>query len=711
MQLSKCLTVIGIPTLALAFGFMAYAQSPILITQPIDNSNLVTLAGNTRPEAIAANDRGPVADNMLIDHMLLQLQRARQTEQAVETLIDQFHDPNSSNYHQWLTAAAFGRQFGLAQQDLNKIAAWLQSQGFAVNVVYPSGMLIDFSGTAGQIRAAFHTEIHNLIVNGAAHIANMSDPQVPAALAPAVAGIVSLHNFWPHPMYQLKSDYTAPVDNTTYYLVTPVDLATIYNLEPLFQAKYTGSGQTIVVIEDSNLYSTSDWTNFRSTFGLSQYTAGNLVTVHPPSSGTNNCLNPSFNGDSLEATLDAEYASAAAPNATIELISCGDTSTTFGGLLALVNLINAPSKPPTIMNMSYGECEPLNGATANAAFNSAFQQAVSEGISMFVSSGDDAAAGCDRDAQVAFHGIAVTGWGETPYNVSVGGTDFGDTYAGTNSTYWSSTNTEYYGSAKSYIPEIPWNDSCASVLIATFEHILPTYGSSGFCNSSPIGTSFQNTIGGSGGQSRCATGAPSIPGVVSGTCKGYAKPSWQTGFVGIHSDGVRDVPDVSLFAANGTWYHYYPVCYSNVYMGGVSCSGAPNTWVGAGGTSFSSPIMAGIQALVNQYNGNAQGNPNYAYYKLAAKEFGTTGDTACNSTIGNATASTCIFYDVTQGDIDVPCLNPYNCYDPSGATGVLSTSGSTYYPAYQTNIGWDFASGIGSVNAKNLVYAWKTVAP
>ena len=375
-----------------------------------------------------------------------------------------------------------------------------------------------------------------------------------------------------------------------------------------------------------------------------------------------------------------------------------------------MNLINAPSKPPTIMNMSYGECEALNGATANAAFNSAFQQAVSEGISIFVSSGDDAAAGCDRDAQVAFHGIAVTGWGETPYNVSVGGTDFGDTYAGTNSTYWSSTNTEYYGSAKSYIPEIPWNDSCASILIATAEHILPTYGSSGFCNNL-IGTLFQNTIGGSGGPSRCATGAPSIPGVVSGTCKGYAKPSWQTGFIGIHNDAVRDVPDVSLFAANGTWYHYYPVCYSNVYMGGVSCSGAPDTWVGAGGTSFSSPIMAGIQALVNQYNGSAQGNPNYAYYKLAAKEYGTIGDSACNSTIGNATASTCIFYDVTQGDIDVPCLNPYSCYDPSGATGVLSTSDSTYYPAYQTNVGWDFPSGIGSVNAKNLVYAWKTVAP
>jgi len=711
MQLSKCLTVIGFPMLAVAFGFQAFAQSPILITQPIDDADLVTLAGNTRAEAVAANDQGPVPDNMPIDHMLLQLRRAPQTELAAEILIDQLHDPNSSNYHQWLTAAAFGRQFGLAQQDLIKIAAWLESQGFAVNVVYPGGMLIDFSGTAGQVAAAFHTQIHNLLVNGTPHIANMSDPQIPAALAPAVAGIVSLHNFWPHPMYLLRSNYTAPVNGATYYLVTPADLATIYDLNPLFQSQYTGTHQTIVVIEDSNLYSTSDWTNFRSTFGLSHYTGGSLVTVNPPSSGVNNCLNPGYNGDSLEATLDAEYASAAAPNAAIEVASCGDTATTFGGLLALVNLINAAGKPPTIMNMSYGECEALNGASANAAFYSAFQQAVSEGISIFVSAGDDGAAGCDRDAEVAFHGVAVTGWGETPYNVSVGGTDFGDTYARTNSTYWSSTNSQYYGSAKSYIPEIPWNDSCASVLIATYEDIMPTYGSKGFCNSSPVGVTFQNTVGGSGGPSGCATGAPSIPGVVSGTCKGYAKPSWQTGVVGIPNDGVRDVPDISLFAANGTWYHYYPVCYSNTYMGGVSCSGAPSTWVGAGGTSFSSPIMAGIQSLVNQFNGNGQGNPAYAYYKLAAKEYGAAGDSSCNSTIGNAVASTCIFYDVTQGDMDVPCVTPYDCYDPSGAIGILSTSKTSYLPAYGTAIGWDFATGIGTVNAKNLVLKWSTVAP
>ncbi len=189
------------------------------------------------------------------------------------------------------------------------------------------------------------------------------------------------------------------------------------------------------------------------------------------------------------------------------------------------------------------------------------------------------------------------------------------------------------------------------------------------------------------------------------------EPSWQTGVIGLPHNSVRNIPDVSLFAANGVWGHFYPFCYSDVRFGGISCAGAPNTWAGAGGTSFSSPIMAGIQALVNQVNGSQQGNPNVAYYKLASHEYGTTGNASCNSTLGNAVASTCIFYDVTQGDMDSNCTGTHNCYTPSGSIGVLSTSNSSYLPAYGTTTGWDFATGIGSVNAKNLVVAWKNVAP
>jgi subtilase family serine protease len=70
----------------------------------------------------------------------------------------------------------------VAQQDRDAIKRWLQSHGLKVNVDYTNGVLIDFSGTAGQVREAFHTEIHQLSVKGVKHIANMSDPQIPAAL-------------------------------------------------------------------------------------------------------------------------------------------------------------------------------------------------------------------------------------------------------------------------------------------------------------------------------------------------------------------------------------------------------------------------------------------------------------------------------------------------------------------------------------------------
>lgn len=699
----KPITVFQILAFLLFSAIFCNAQEPILITQPINDNQLVTLAGNTRPEAIGANDRGPVSDSMLISHMLLQLQRSAQQEQALEALIDGMHNPASANYHHWLTPAQFGSQFGLSQHDLTAIAGWLSSQGFTVNSIYPSGMLIDFSGTAGQVRAAFHTEIHNLLVNGSPHIANMGDPRIPAALAPAISGIFSLHNFSPTPMYRLR-DYTVPQGFFTSYLVGPGDVATIYGANPLFRNGIAGQGQTVAVVEDSDLFNPADWTAFRSTFGLSRF-GGQLVTVNPPSSGQNNCADPGANFDDIEAAIDAEYAGATAPSATIEVAACAGSPTTFGGLIALENLLN--STPPSIISMSYGQCEAFNGAAANATFNAAFQQGVAEGVSIFVSSGDAGAAGCDRNSQFDFHGIGITGWGETPYNVSVGGTDFEDTYLNANTTYWNSQNTPFYESALSYIPEIPWNDTCASTLLANYYGYQQTYGNGGFCNS-PNGSLFAGTAGGSGGPSGCATGSPGVNGVVSGSCRGYPKPSWQIGFPGVPRDGVRDIPDVSLFASNGFWGHYYLFCSSDF----GPCTAPPSNWPGAGGTSFSSPIMAGIQALVNQVHG-VQGNPNYAYYKLAALEYATGGLTNCNSSLGNGVAAGCTFYDITVGDMDVPCTIGVGseCYKPSGIIGVLSTSGFSYKPAYGANQGWDFATGIGAVNATNLVKNWGIVAP
>ncbi len=677
------------------------------ITQAIDSNQLIAMSNNVRPEATAANDAGRVADSLPLENMLLLLHRPDDQEQALEQFMADQLDPESPNYHQWLTAEQVG-EYGPAQSDIDTLTSWLQSQGFTINQIHADGMTIDFSGTAGQVAQSFRTEIHNLDVDGAAHIANMSVPEIPAALAPAVVGVVSLNDFRPHTNFKPRPQYTI---SDSLHAIVPADLATIYNLNPLFNGspRIDGTGQTIVLLEEEDPFTVNDINTFRSTFGLpalgTKYSA-----VHP-----GNCTDPGNlqDGTDGEVELDIEWAGAAAPGAALHMASCADSNTTFGVLIAAQRL-NSANDAAKLWSVSYGLCEAEQGTTLNAAFVSTYQTAAARGVSVFVSSGDEGASSCDANQSAATHGIAVSGWASTPYNVAVGGTDFGDSFAGTTSTYWNAANTSTDGSAKSYINEIPWNDSCASVLIASFFGGTSTpYGTAGFCNSATGEANFLSTGSGSGGPSNCFAGIPANGSGSGGTCAGQAKPSWQVGFLGNPADGVRDIPDVSLFAANGVWGHYFVYCYSDLAsgQGGASCSGAPSGWSGAGGTSFSSPIMAGIQALVNQRANSSQGNPNPTYYALAKTEYGASGNANCNSTLGNGVAGSCIFYDVTQGDMDVNCTGTHNCYRPSGTNGVLSTSNSAYQKAYGTGTGWDFATGIGTVNATNLVNNWPGVAP
>jgi subtilase family serine protease len=187
--------------LAAGLATAAFSQSaPVRITQPIDENNLVTLSRNTRPEANAKNDRGPLPDGYSVDHILLVLQRSPQQESAVEAFVDSLNNRQSSNFHHWLTAEEFGERFGVSQQDIDTLRGWLESHGFHVNQVYTSHMMLDVSANAGQLRQAFHTSIHSLEVDGEAHIANMSDPMIPTALAPVVKGFFSLHGFKPNKM-------------------------------------------------------------------------------------------------------------------------------------------------------------------------------------------------------------------------------------------------------------------------------------------------------------------------------------------------------------------------------------------------------------------------------------------------------------------------------------------------------------------------------
>jgi subtilase family serine protease len=704
LGLLTILTLSGFSSIALAAMQAGSPSTATRIVDAIDETKLVTLAGQTHPLAAPKYDQGAVEDSLPMEHMFLQLRRSPEQETALQHTIDELQDPHSSRYHQWLTADDMGTKFGPAQQDIETVSQWLSLHGFQVNTVHKNGMTIDVSGTAGQVRETFHTEIHSYLVNGEQHIANAGEPQIPAALAPVVSGFVSLHNFMPKPQLSKPSkNFTSPCtgcpggfNGVPLYDEAPADLAAIYNVGPLYKAKkpITGRGQTVVVLERTDVLP-ADVATFRKAFGLASY-AGTFTQIHP---GVG-CTDPGTNADEIEAALDAEWAGAVAADASVELASCADTTTNFGAFIAAVNLLDLKSPPP-IMSLSYGQCEAQNGPGTgfndNAFVNSLWQQAALEGVSVFVSTGDGSAAGCDNDntATFAAGGIAANALASTPYNVATGGTDFLDTYEGTLTTYWSASNDPVGRSAKSYVPEMPWNDSCGSSILASlfgYTDILS------FCNST-TGSNFLNIVGGSG--------APSFL---------YSKPSWQTGIIGLPNDGKRDLPDISLFASNGFWQHLVLFCMSDAAEGGFPCdytNGTDTLNNSAGGTSFTAPQFASIQALINQKAGAPQGNPDPILYDLARAEYGSSSSpnknnlTACNASQGNNIGSTCIFHDVTQGDIAVPCYGTNNCY---GSTlndyGILSTSDTKLLQAYPTKTGWDFATGLGSINVTNLVNAW-----
>ncbi len=712
------------------------------ITAPVDNSKLVVLSGTIHPLARQQNDRGLAPASLPMAHMLLVLQRSPQQQTALESLISEQQDRNSPNYHKWLTPAQFGAEFGAADQDIQTITAWLQSQGFTVNGVPAGRTVIDFSGTAATVQAAFHTAIHQYVLpNGEQHFANSTNIEIPAALAPVVAGVRSLNNFFPKPQHHaaVRPAFTfafggacGPNTNNCFD-VTPADFATIYNLPT---TTWTGANETIAIVSDSDINAT-DLQQFRSIFGLTAMTnnapsssaptctAGVpcFVQFVPPTQtdpgiqcplpgqaySPGSCTNSS-NGDEVEADIDAEWAGATAPGANIWLVNSADSGATFGGELSATYVVNCPTVsgacpvavPADVLSDSYGSCEATLGSGGNAFYSSTWSQAETEGITVVVASGDSGSAGCDANdgtpPQVAEQGLAVNGTASTPNNVAVGGTDFNQ--ASNPTQFWSTSNSTTGESALGYIPETTWNDSCTNALFGN-DPIAN-------CNSGGAGSpDFVFILGGGGGPSTCAT-------FVGASCSaGYAKPAWQTGVT--PADSVRDVPDISLFAGNGFVGSAYIMCELDMpgQVGasgqeGTACSlsqppsstGAISSFEEVGGTSAAAQAFAGITALIDQQAGANQGNISPNLYTLA----NAAGNT-CSSAA--SPASTCVFYDVTSGTISQPCdaTGPSPDCTTSGAdtVGVLESGGQL---AYNAAANYDLATGLGSVNVENLLCNW-----
>jgi subtilase family serine protease len=636
------------------FACAASAQQPAArITAPIVNTDRVTLTGSHSPLADPALDLGAVPPAMKLQGMTLIFGLSPAQKSELDALVAAQTNPGSPLYHQWLTPETYAARFGAADSDIAAAEAWLQSQGFSIDKVARSRNRIFFSGNAAQVESAFGSPLHNFRSprDGQAHYAPASDFTLPRALAPVVAAIGNVSSFKPHPNVKLnkpmpadgatsvlKPDFTSGQSGS--HFTTPGDINTIYDVTPVYNAGYTGTGQTIVLIGQSEIYP-SDVLNFQIASGI---TPAPLTPIYLLVPGTGTAYFSS--GDEAESDLDVEYASTIGKGAQAEFIFTGNNTNydVFDSLQYAVD-----NKIGTIISSSYGSCEPALGLTNYQILDAIVEQGAAQGQSILSAAGDDGSTDCygDYSSLSSNTQLAVDYPASSAYATAMGGSEFllADTSGSGASTYWSSNGTtDVVSSAKSYIPEQVWNDDAAE----------------------------GQTASGGGGVSIFA-----------------ARPSWQAGTFGgvtIPASSYRTVPDISLDASNYSASLLYCSSDPSTQITGSCYNGfrdANNQYLTtAGGTSFDGPIFAGMLAMINQAisSTNGQGLINPTLYTLAANA--TTYSTAFHdiATAGNQCLAGSSVCGTSTATVDYAATTGYD--EASGLGSIDLYHLATSWPGY-----------------------------
>jgi subtilase family serine protease len=620
-------------SLLFALGVTASAAQPDRIAGPVDNTKTVVLKGTVHPSAQPQYDRGPVDPSTKLTYVSLLIQPSAEQQAALKQLLAEQQDPTSPNYHKWLTPEQFGQRFGLSHADLTKITRWLRSEGFTVAQVARGRDWIAFSGSVAQAQRTFRTELHRYNVDGEEHFANATDLSIPKALEGIAAGFRGLNDFHLKPLAVKKSDSIkiSPDYFNGGNNLAPGDIATIYDIGPLYAAGIDGTGMSIAIMGQTDIYAV-DIAQFRAGFGLSANVPQQVLAT--------GCVDPGVTGDLAEADIDLEWSGAVARNATIIFVKCDPND---GGVFTSAQYAIDNDVAPVI-SVSYGGCESLNGQANALALQGLVQKGNLEGITVLASSGDSGAAACDSSGNAtATQGLAVNLPASVPEVTAVGGTEFNEG----SGTYWGTSNGTNGGSALSYIPELAWDDNST-------------------------GTGFDPHLASTGG----------------GLSIYFPKPAWQTG-PGVPNNSFRNVPDVALSASAD--HDGYIVCTNN-----GSCAGGVQNAGIYGGTSISTPVFAGIVALLNQQLKNTPpkglGNINTTLYQFA-----------------QSTPSA--FHDVPAGDYNNggaanPSGNTVPCQ--TGTTGCPTTAPFQY--GYRTTANYDQVTGLGSVDANVFVTSWASAA-
>ncbi len=624
---------------------------------PITDASRAALPHSRTPRPQSAEDRGAVLPQMAVPGITLVFRRSAAQEAGLQQLLAAQQNSASPLYRHWLTPEDFAARYGVAEQDLAATESWLISRGFQIEGVARSRDRITFSGTAGQIQGAFGTELHHYRADGESHFAPASDLFLPAELAPVTAAVLHLSDFRPRPSVKAqieaetrgRPDYTA-LSNQAHYLV-PADIATLYDLNPLYQQNLFGGGQRLAVVGQS--YLTSPISPVQ-TFQLNLTQPTTIIPVLVPNSG----VEAISQGDEGESEIDLEYSSGIAQKATIFLVYVGDNQnySVFDSLAFAITQNIAP-----VVSISYGGCEASFSQSDIDQQNALFEEAAAQGQTLVAAAGDNGSTACayytsaDGVTPAQQQALSVSFPASSPYVISVGGTQMapGTFVAGT-SPYWAPAGTaDNNNSLLSYVPETVWNES----------------------------STFFGISAGGGGSSAV-----------------FSRPAWQTGFPGIPSGAGRLVPDVALQSSIQS--PGFLICTDDLGLlrsdgQSGSCvaglNGSNNKYTIAGGTSFATPIFAGFLAILNQLEQTqGMGNINPTLYSLAANPATyaaafhdiATGTNACPSTVQQCPAAGQSNYAATPGYDEATGLGSVdfnalaNVWPASAKSSLIATTAS-----------------------------------
>jgi subtilase family serine protease len=645
-----------LPALAICASLTVPTQAAVQnrIASTVDDESRIPLQHTIPAKVLASSDLGPAPADRSLPSLTLRFNMTAAQQADLSQLLTDQQNPSSPQYHQWLTPEQFAARFGLSGADLAKVSTWLTNQGFTITGTARSATFITFTGTVAQAEKAFGTSIHTLSLDGEQHIANITDPNLPSAIASVVTTITGLNDYRLKPRSRVttvnadavRPQFTSSVSGNHY--IAPGDFNTIYDINPLLSSSTNGQGLTIAVMGQTDI-SLNDVAAFRSASGLA---ANNpTVKLYGSDPGTQS-------SDIDEAQLDVEWSGAVAPNATILYVNSKDV---LG--VSLTQAIDNNVAP--IISISYGGCEAAFGSANLNSYNQLFQQANAQGITVVGPSGDSGATDCDYQSATAAQGLAVDFPASSPFVTGAGGT----MYISADSAYWSATNGTNSGSALSYIPETVWNESDATGL-------------------------------GAGG---------------GGASAYFTKPAWQTG-TGVPNDFARDVPDIALnsasshdgylFCSQGSCTNGYRNAAGNLNVVGGTSIAAP-TFAG-----ILALVEQGLASRLGNVNPNIYALANSTYYSNVFHDV-TSGNNSSPCVVGTTncpnggsigyTASTGYDLATGWGSVDVYNLaTKWKLVTPTtAATTVAPLVSNTTLSATGTACGVSSGSLALSVTVKN----------